>query len=132
MSVVHTAAVVLVAVLVAIPPAARAETSDPTTLEALSAAVATLGQTAPGSRGAAALDPRLGAIERSPELGREFTDLAAAVLGDLVAQYGGDPAGMAAAVDKGRSDPGAFLRSLPPATRAKLEALSGKLEPAAK
>lgn len=130
-SVAHIAAGVLLAVLLAGQTAVRAEAADAATSEALSAAIATLGQTAPGSPGAPALDSRLGGLERSPELGREFTDLAGAVLGDLAALYDGDPARMAAAVEKGRSDPEAFIRSLPPATRAKLEALSRKVDPAA-
>jgi len=131
MSVVRIAAGVLLAVLVGVQPLARAGSADGPTADALSAAIAALGQTPPGSPGAPALDPRLGGIERSPDLGHEFADLAAAVLGDLVATYDGDPARMAAAVEKGRSDPEAFLRSLPPATRAKLEALARKLDPAA-
>jgi len=130
-SLLNLATGVLLAALVAVSPLARAESPDGPTAGALAAAIAALGQTAPGSPGGPALDPRLRDVERSPDLGREFTDLAATVLSDLAAGYDGDPARMAAAVEKGRSDPEAFLRSLPPATRAKIEALSRKLEPRA-
>jgi len=128
MSTARTAAGVLFAVLVGVQPLAHAGSTDGPSADALSAAIAALGQASPGSPGTPALDPKLGAIERSPDLGREFTDLAGAVLGDLAAAYDGDPARMAAAVEKGRSDPDGFLRSLPPATRAKLQALAGKLD----
>jgi hypothetical protein len=115
----------LLAVLAA-PPHARADDLDPDSSAALSEALGSLRKTPPGKAGA--LDPRLGALEQSPELEREFSDLAAAVMTELASRYGGDPEKMAAAAARGKSDPEGFAAMLSPATRAKLKSLSRKLE----
>jgi hypothetical protein len=109
-------------------PAARAGSSDGVSTEALSAAIAALRGATPGTPGAPRLDPRLGSIESSPELAQEFTDLAAAIFADLAARYDGDPQKMADVLATARTEPEAFARSLRPGTRARLEALSRKLE----
>jgi hypothetical protein len=118
-------AVMLLAVLAVAPPT-RAEPLDPESSDALSEALGTLRNGDAPKAGT--LDPRLGAIDRSPELQREFSELAAAIMTELAARYGGDPAGMAAAAARGKNDPEGFAAMLTPATRAKLQSLSRKLE----
>jgi hypothetical protein len=118
-------AAMLLAVLT-VAPRVGAEPLDPESSEALSETLGALRKTRAGKAGT--LDPRLGAIEQSPELEREFSELAAAIMTELATRYGGDPDGMAAAAARGKTDPEGFAAMLSPATRAKLESLSRKLE----
>jgi hypothetical protein len=119
-------AVVLVGSLLAFPMTGRADPADPND-QALSAALGALKQAGPDAGGA--LDPRLGALQGSPELQEELQDLMAAIFTELVASTDGDPTAMSDAVSRGKSDPEAFANRLSPATRKKLEALAKKLEP---
>ena len=77
---------------------------------------------------AGSLDPRLGAIEQSPELRREFNELTNAMLTEMVERSGGDPDKMSDEVERARSNPAGFADGFSPETRARLEALSRKLE----
>jgi hypothetical protein len=118
-----TLALALVAVLA--PAAAHAQ-SDTDSADALSQTLGSMQGLSPNAAGS--LDPRLGAIEQSPELRREFNELTNAMLTELVQRSGGDPDQMNAEVERARSDPAAFAESFSPSTRARLEALSRKLE----
>ncbi len=112
----------MLAVSLARPVAA--EPLDGPSADALDQTLGTLRQ---GAR-TQPLDGPLGAIDDSPEMRQELNDLAAAVFSDLAARYDGDPDAMAAALARGKSDPAAFADSLSPATRAKLEKLSRRLD----
>lgn len=108
------------------PAAAHAQSDDAVSADALSQTLGSMQGLSPDAAGA--LDPRLAAIQQSPELKREFNELTSAMLTELVARSGGDPEKMTAEVEQARSDPAAFAGSFSPETRARLEALSRKLE----
>jgi hypothetical protein len=131
MALARVTVILMLSVALAHPPVSRAQASSDPTAAALAAALGKLRQAAPGTRGGPILDPRLRSLESSPELSEEFSDLAAAIFSDLVAQYDGDPERMAEVLAKGQSNPEAFARTLRPATRAKLEQLTRKLEASA-
>jgi hypothetical protein len=118
-------AIVLTGALLAFPRPGRAEPNDVTS-EALTATLGSLRQTPPDAAGP--LDERLGALQSSPELQKELSDLTAAIFTELVASTDGDPAAMAEIVGNGKSDPEGFAKRLSPETRKKLEALARKLE----
>ncbi|HEV7731594.1 MAG TPA: hypothetical protein VGR62_05495 [Candidatus Binatia bacterium] len=103
---------------------ARAEPLDDPSSDALANTLGTL----KGGARAEPLDPRLGAIDGSPENQREFNDLAAAIFSDLAARYDGDPDKMSEALARGKADPEGFADSLSPATRKRLDALSHQVE----
>lgn len=118
-------AIVLTGALLAFPAPGGAEPND-VTADALAATLGSLRQTPPDAAGP--LDDRLGALQTSPELQKELSDLTAAIFTELVASTDGDPAAMAEIVGNGKTDPEAFAKRLSPETRKKLEALSKKLE----
>ncbi|MCW5891056.1 MAG: hypothetical protein KIT14_10955 [bacterium] len=119
-------AAALTGVLLAFPHRGAAEPTDPVVSDALAATLGSLRQTAPDAAGPQ--DERLGALQTSPELQQELSDLTAAIFTELVASTGGDPTAMTAIVGSGKSDPEAFAQRLSPETRRKLEALAKKLE----
>lgn len=79
------------------------------------------------SQGSVQLDPRLAAIENSPELTKEFYEVAGAVFTDIVQRCGGDPQRMTELIDRAKSDPAGFAEMLTPPTRARLTALVDQL-----
>ncbi len=114
------------ALVTMLAPAAHAQSEDSESADALAQTLRSMQGMSPDAAGA--LDPRLGAINESPELKKEFNELTSAMLTELVERSGGDPSKMSDDVERGRSDPAAFAASLSPETRARLEALSRKLE----
>jgi hypothetical protein len=87
-----------------------------------------LGSLAGGGGGAIeAQDPRLAPIARSPELTREFYEVAGAVMTEITEKQNGDPVRMTEALTRAKADPEGFVAALSPATRARLEALAAKL-----
>jgi len=118
------AALALCALLAPVP--ARAQSGDAASADALAQTLSGMQGLSPAAAGA--LDPRLSALQTSPELKKEFSELTSAMLTELVARSGGDPEKMTAEVEQARSDPAAFAGSFSPETRARLEALSRKLE----
>jgi hypothetical protein len=108
---------------------ARAEGPDPTSADALAAALGSL-QAEAATGKVSGLDPRLGAANESPELNRELYELAGQVFTEITQQAGGDPAAMSDALARGKSDPAALVRSLSPETQARLRALAAKLSAA--
>jgi hypothetical protein len=105
---------------------AGAQGLDAASADALSAALGSL-QAEAATGKVPNVDPRLGAVNDSPELNRELYDLAAQVFTEITQQAGGDPTAMSAALARGRSDPAALARSLSPETQARLRALAAKL-----
>src|SRR5215510_534387 len=73
------------------------------------------------------MDPRLQALAESPELNREFYELAADIFSEITQAAGGDVSKMNEAVARAKSDPAAFAASLSPATRARLRALADEI-----
>jgi hypothetical protein len=74
-----------------------------------------------------AFDPQLKALAESPELSKEFYELAAQVFSEITQDAGGDVSKMNEGVARGKSDPAAFAASLSPATRARLRTLADKI-----
>ena len=74
-----------------------------------------------------AFDPQLKAIAESPDLRKEFDELAAQVFSEITQDAGGDVSKMNDVVARGKSDPAVFAASLSPATRARLRALADKI-----
>src|SRR5690242_9729795 len=117
-----------------ISTAVPAGSLDPASADALGDVLRMLQDPAgrPGAGGIEArtppTDPRLHALAESPELNQEFYDLAAAIFAEIAQAAGGDVSKMDEAVARARSDPAAFAASLSPATRARLRALSERIE----
>jgi hypothetical protein len=80
--------------------------------------------------GSLQLDSRLRGIQDSPELTKEFNELAAAIFTEVTEHGGGDPERMSESLARAKSDPAGFVATLSPATRARLTALVGKLSSA--
>jgi hypothetical protein len=81
----------------------------------------------PGPGGSAEIDQQVRALTGSPELTQEVYNLAAQVLADLVQSTGGDMGKVFEALDRAKSDPGAFVATLSPQTRDRLKELSDKI-----
>jgi hypothetical protein len=123
------------ALLLALAPSARAQSLDPASAEALSAAMKALldpGQRAgaiAGSPQAGAADQNARALMGSDALTQELYALAAQIFTELTAASGGDASKMAHTLEQARTDPAAFAATLSPQTRERLHQLSLKIPP---
>jgi hypothetical protein len=123
------------ALLLALAPSARAQSLDPASAEALSAAMKALldpGQRAgaiAGSPQAGAADQNARALMGSDALTQELYALAAQIFTELTAASGGDASKMAQTLEQARTDPAAFAATLSPQTRERLHQLSLKIPP---
>ena len=77
--------------------------------------------------GSAEIDQQVRALTGSPQLTQEVYNLAAQVLADLVQSTGGDMGKLFDALERAKSDPGAFVATLSPQTRDRLKELSDKI-----
>jgi hypothetical protein len=129
--------VTALALLLVITPGVspRAQSLDPSSAEALSAAMKALLD--PGQRaGAIAGSPQAGAADQnarslmgSDALTQELYALAAQIFTELAAASGGDASKMSQTLEQARTDPAGFAATLSPQTRERLHQLSLKVQP---
>ena len=119
-------------VLLALAPAATAQSLDAASAEALAATLRLLQD--PTARSAAiaanpqasAADNQIQALAGSANM-QEFYALAAAIFSELATNTGGDVAKMSQALSRGTNDPAGFAAFLSPATLQRLRDLSTKI-----
>jgi hypothetical protein len=123
------------ALLLVLAPWAHAQSLDPASVDALSAAMKALLDPAQragavaGSPQAGAADQNARALMGSDALTQELYALAAQIFTELVASSGGDASKMAQTLEQARTDPAAFAATLSPQTRERLHQLSLKVQP---
>jgi hypothetical protein len=128
-------ALALVALVVALGPAApaAAQPLDATATEALAATLKLLldpaqrGAAIAGNPQAASIDQHIRSLTGSEALTQEFYALAADVFRELAVGTGGDAAKITETLGRGRTDPAAFAALLSPETLERLRQLSTKI-----
>ena len=81
-----------------------------------------------GDPSARAADANLQNLMGSSALTEQSYALAAEIMGGLVQAHGGDTAGMQKALEQASRDPAAFLQSLTPAQREKIQKMAAQIE----